>query len=100
MGLIEIDGNIEMLTLVVGCGSIGKRHIRNLGALKAGEIIAHDVKLERCHEVEQECGIKAYSEFEEALAQKPDVALICTASPWTTPSPVPVLGVLKRVPVG
>jgi len=67
-----------MRTLVVGCGSIGKRHIRNLQALEAGEIIAHDVQPERCHEVEREYGVKAYTNLEEALAQKPAVALVCT----------------------
>lgn len=64
--------------LVVGCGSIGKRHIRNLKALKVGDIIAHDAQSERCLEVEQEYGVKTFSDLEEALAQKPDVALICT----------------------
>jgi len=66
--------------LVVGCGSIGKRHIRNLRALEAGEITAHDVRPERCYEVEQEYGVKTYSNLDEALAQKPDVALVCTPS--------------------
>ncbi len=67
-----------MRTLVVGCGSIGKRHIRNLKALRAGDIIAHDLRPERCREVEREYGVKAYTNLEEALAQKADVALICT----------------------
>lgn len=67
-----------MRLLVIGCGSIGKRHIRNLKALKAGEIIAHDLKPERRREVEQEYKVKVYSDLEEALAQKPSVAFICT----------------------
>ena len=67
-----------MKFLVTGCGSIGKRHIRNLKALNAGEITAHDAKPERCHEVEQQYGIKTFDDLDEALAQKPDVALICT----------------------
>jgi len=67
-----------MLFLVVGCGSIGKRHIRNLKMLKAGEIITQDVQPERCQEVEQKYRVKAYDDLEEALAQKPDVAFICT----------------------
>jgi len=64
--------------LVVGCGSIGKRHIRNLRTLRVAGIIAQDEQPERCHEVEQEYGVKAYNKVEEALAEKPDVALICT----------------------
>ncbi len=67
-----------MLILVVGCGSIGRRHIRNLKALKAGDIIAQDVSLGRLSEVEREHGIKVYDDVEAALGQKPDVALICT----------------------
>lgn len=67
-----------MKILVVGCGSIGKRHIRNLKALSVRDIIAHDVQPERCHEVEREYGIKAYNDLKDALAQKPDAVLICT----------------------
>ncbi len=67
-----------MRFLVVGCGSIGKRHIRNLKSLEAGDIIAHDLQTERCYETEHEYGVKAYKDLEEALAQKPEVVLICT----------------------
>lgn len=69
-----------MRMLVVGCGSIGKRYIRNLKTLKAGEIIAHDINTERCREVKHEYGVKAYNKLEEVLAQKPDVAFVCTPS--------------------
>ena len=71
-----------MRILVIGCGSIGKRHIRNLKALNAGEIIAQDLKPERCREVEEEFGIKAYGTLEESLAQKPDAAFVCTPTSW------------------
>lgn len=67
-----------MRWLVVGCGSIGKRHIRNLKILEAGEIIAQDTKPERCRQVEQEFQIKVYDNLNEALQCKPDAALICT----------------------
>ena len=66
--------------LAIGCGSIGKRHIRNLRALKAGELIAHDVKPGRCQEVKEQYGIQTFNDLDEALAQRPDVALICTPS--------------------
>jgi len=64
--------------LVVGCGSIGKRHIDNLIALKAGDIIAHDVSQERLSGVAREYNIKAYNSLDDALTQKPDAAFICT----------------------
>jgi len=67
-----------VLILVVGCGSIGKRHIHNLKALNAGEIIAYDLTPQRRREVEQEYGVKTYDSLEEALTPRPEVALICT----------------------
>jgi predicted dehydrogenase len=67
-----------MKFLVIGCGSIGRRHIRNLKILGAGNIIACDINIECCRYVEQKYGIKACAELDEALAQEPDVALICT----------------------
>lgn len=36
--------------LVVGLGSMGKRRIRNLQYLKAGEIIGFDLREDRCQE--------------------------------------------------
>lgn len=67
-----------MKFLVIGCGSIGKRHIGNLKILSVGDIIASDVRMDRCKEVEKAYGIKTYVDLEEALEQKPDVVLIAT----------------------
>jgi len=67
-----------MQFLIIGCGSIGKRHIGNLKTLRAGDIIAHDSRPDCRHEAEREYGIKTYNELEEALAQKPSTAFICT----------------------
>lgn len=64
--------------VVVGCGSIGRRHIRNLNALGVGDIIGCDISQQRLSEVEQEYGVKAYNNIEDALEHKPDVAFICT----------------------
>jgi len=67
-----------MLVLVVGCGSIGKRHIRNLQSLEKWDIIAHDLEPGRCREVEEQCGVSTYGNLKEALTQGPDVTFICT----------------------
>lgn len=75
-----------MLSLVVGCGSIGKRHIRNLKAMKAGNVIAYDVSIDQCRNVEQEFGVKTHSSLDEALSQKPDIALICTPTSLHIPA--------------
>lgn len=62
--------------LVIGCGSIGKRHIENLLALQAGEVLAVDVRADRRNEVETRFGIKTLEHLEEAWRLRPDVALI------------------------
>lgn len=67
-----------MKFLVIGCGSIGKRHIGNLITLSVNDMIASDVRLDRLDEVEKAYGIKTYINIEEAFEQKPDVALIAS----------------------
>jgi predicted dehydrogenase len=64
--------------MIVGCGSIGKRHIRNLSQLGVHDIIAIDPSAERRAEVMQKLGIRAFETIDEGLSQSPDVALICT----------------------
>ncbi len=57
---------------------MGNRRIRNLTALKAGEIIGFDVQADRRVEAEQKHGIKTYATFEEALLGKPEAVIIST----------------------
>ncbi len=57
---------------------MGNRRIRNLTALKAGEIIGFDVQADRRAEAQQKHGIKTYATFEEALLGKPDAVIIST----------------------
>jgi predicted dehydrogenase len=61
---------------VIGCGSIGRRHIQNL--LKMGEstIVAYDVDMERRREVEQKFGICTVDQLDKCWDQAPDVAFI------------------------
>jgi predicted dehydrogenase len=67
-----------MKFIVVGCGSIGRRHISNL--LSLGEsAVGVDLNEEYRSWVESNLKIKTYSDFSEAiLSEKPDAALICT----------------------
>ncbi len=67
-----------MRFLVVGCGSIGKRHLGNLKALSAGELVAYDSNPERCGEAREKYGIKVTADFDEAMGYGPDVVLVCT----------------------
>lgn len=79
-----------MKVLIAGLGSIGQRHVRNLRALAGPEveIIAYRVRrdtavltdslgVESGTGLEEKYGIATYTDLGDALAQKPDVALIC-----------------------
>ena len=67
-----------MKFLVVGLGSMGKRRIRNLQYLKAGEIIGFDLREDRRREVEEKYKIKTFGDFEKAMAENPDALVIST----------------------
>jgi predicted dehydrogenase len=62
--------------LVVGCGSIGKRHIGNLLKLEAGEIYACDVRAERRAEAAERCGIETFANLSDALAREPQAIVV------------------------
>jgi len=64
--------------LVVGLGSMGKRRIRNLQYLKAGEIIGFDLREGRRREAEEKYNVKTFGGFEEALSENPDAVIIST----------------------
>lgn len=71
--------------LVIGCGSIGKRHIRNLMTLNAKNIMAFDVRSDRLSEVESEFGIEVVDTLENAWKLAPDVALITSPTSFHVP---------------
>lgn len=62
--------------LVMGCGSIGKRHIGNLIALNAQRISAFDLREDRRREVEDQFGVETAPSLEEAWRYDPEVVLI------------------------
>jgi predicted dehydrogenase len=64
--------------LVIGCGSIGQRHIRNLRALGVADIGAYDSNAERLDRVTHEYGVSPCSSIEAGLASQPDAVLVCT----------------------
>ena len=69
-----------MKFLIVGLGSMGKRRIRNLQSLKAGDIIGFDLRDDRRREAEEKYGLKTYGDFQKAMAEDPD-AIIISAPP-------------------
>ena len=67
-----------MRFLVVGLGSMGKRRIRNLQYLRAGEILGFDLRTDRREEAEKKYGIKTFGDFEKAMGENPDALVIST----------------------
>ncbi len=67
-----------MKFLIVGLGSMGKRRIRNLQYLKAGEIIGFDLREDRRKEAEKKHGIKTFDKFNNAIRDQPDALIIST----------------------
>ena len=61
---------------VIGCGSIGQRHIGNLKSLGVADILAFDVRSDRRAETEAQFGVPTIDTLDAALGTKPDVALV------------------------
>ena len=70
--------NIKLL--VVGTGSIGKRHIKNAISLgiKPKNIFAVDTQKKRLKEVKILGLSKVFEDFEQALKEDFDAAIICS----------------------
>jgi predicted dehydrogenase len=66
-----------MKVVVVGCGSIGVRHVRNLRTLGVASVLAVDPAPER-RAAAEEAGAVIVPDLETALATRPDAAVICT----------------------
>ena len=80
MRVLPVDGSrsTEMKSLVIGLGSMGKRRIRNLQFLKAGEIIGYDPRADRREEARVRYGIQTFSDFDQAMGTDPDALIIST----------------------
>ena len=68
-----------MKIIVLGCGSIGKRHIGNILSLKVGDVSACDVDSKKLDAVRREFPITTFDSLDKALNRKKyDAAFICT----------------------
>lgn len=67
-----------MKFLIIGLGSMGKRRIRNLQALKAGEIVGFDFKEERRKEAEEKYKIETIADLQKMDFEKIDAIIIST----------------------
>lgn len=66
-----------MMIAIIGYGSIGERHARNLRSLGVKDLVGYDPSPERTA-LGRAAGIRMFGSRDEALAQGADAALICT----------------------
>lgn len=64
--------------LVVGCGSIGQRHLANLKSLGAGPLLACDVEPGRRERIARALDVETVATLDEGLRARPRAVLICT----------------------
>lgn len=71
----------KLKILVVGCGSIGQRHIRNISGQGVSEIAVCDSRKDQLSKVERMFNIKElYTDLDSALEEGFDGAIVCTPS--------------------
>ena len=88
-----------MKVLIIGLGSIGQRHVRNLRALLGDrvEFLAYRVRrlqhvvtpaleADESHNIEREYGIRVFDTLDSALAAGPQAAFICNPSSMHVPA--------------
>jgi predicted dehydrogenase len=69
-----------MKGLVLGGGSIGKRHLQNLETLGVGELGLVEIDNERRHLIARELGVAEFSVLAEGLKWSPDFVVVATPS--------------------
>ena len=69
-----------MKIAILGCGSIGRRHLRNLQALGQTDIVAFDPVPTAREQVAAEAGIRVYATTAELWRERPTAALITAPS--------------------
>lgn len=71
--------------LIIGCGSIGKRHVGNLLSLGVQDIIAFDTQTPRREETKKRFHIPVLNSLEETWQHKPEIAVIAVPTSLHVP---------------
>src|SRR5271157_3935297 len=75
----RISGKARYRALVAGCGSIGRRHAKNLKSLGLQQLAFCDSNRDVLNECCGELRGESFTDYGEALAKfTPDIVLICT----------------------
>jgi len=74
----SFDAEMTMKILVIGCGSIGERHIKNLKNLSANTIIAYDINPDRLQVIKETYSLDVFDNIDVAFDQHPGIVIVCT----------------------
>lgn len=66
-----------MKILVIGCGSIGRRHAHNLRELGVDDLVLYDADRDRSKSVARELQVRWVRTLDRGYLERPDAALIC-----------------------
>jgi glutamate-1-semialdehyde 2,1-aminomutase/spore coat polysaccharide biosynthesis protein SpsF len=84
--------------LIVGCGSIGRRHARNLKSLGVHQLGFCDTNPEALKECREELSGETFDDYGEALRRfLPDLVLICTPPVYHVEEALAALGARAHV---
>jgi predicted dehydrogenase len=67
-----------MKIAVLGCGSIGRRHIKNLVEIGGVDLLAFDPKLEACSTIGSSLSVVTTSTLAAVWEWRPEVAVVCS----------------------
>jgi predicted dehydrogenase len=71
------DSKQQMQVLVIGCGSIGRRHAQNLRELGVDDLVLYDADRDRSKSVARELQARWVRTVDCGYEDQPDAALIC-----------------------
>ncbi|MDR3639328.1 MAG: Gfo/Idh/MocA family oxidoreductase [Isosphaeraceae bacterium] len=87
-----------MKVLMIGLGGIGQRHLRNLHSLlgddlvvsayrvrRLAQVVTDRLTIEPGSDIEKKYNVRVFDDLDCALAQRPDVALVCNPSSLHVP---------------
>ncbi len=68
----------NLRSLIIGCGSIGERHLHNIKKIGIKDIGILDTNKTRVDSLSKKYSVKKFYDLDTALSFKPDFSIICT----------------------
>src|SRR5215831_12906358 len=73
-----MKNNFNLKGLIVGCGSIGERHLYNLKCIGIDKIAIFDKNKKRASELSRKYKVEKFHDLKSALSFNPDFSIVST----------------------